>query len=71
MRKDVRKAVSWIEDFMGKAAKEVERINSVRGTVVDEITDLQIEIKDLESDETVLVESKKKLENLMKVVNGS
>lgn len=54
MRKDVKKAVSWIEKFEKKANEEVARIRTVDEGIEGEISDLKEKITDLEGGSQVL-----------------
>lgn len=70
MRKDVKKAISWIEKFEQKAHEEIDRITHVDEGIEHEISDLKEQIVDLNSNQDTLVKAKKKIENLLKVLGS-
>ncbi len=71
MRRKVKQAVSWIEEFERKATQEVDRIDKVDSELGDEVKKLQEQITDIKDDQGVLTNSRKKIENLLKALNGN
>ena len=70
MRRDVRKVVSWIEEFERKANSEIDKIIKVDAKISTEISDLQTKITDLNDNLKVLGTSKTKINNLLKAITG-
>lgn len=71
MRKNVKKAVSWIEEFERKATLEITRIEKVDGKLEGEVDMLKEEINSIKGDQGILKLSKQKIQNLLKALNGN
>lgn len=71
MRRNVRKAVSWIEEFERKATSELDRISKVDNGIDTEVDDLRVKITDLNDNKKILATAKGKIDNLLKAMRGS
>lgn len=70
MRRDVKKAISWIEDVERKATSEIERIQRIDSNINTEVSTLQEKIAELKDNQKILNQAKTKIDNLVKMIQG-